>query len=47
MAQPIAPTPTLKGEATRAFLEDMKRPDTPEELLIKQRIRNNPRVKFL
>ena len=47
MAKPIALTPILKGEAAKEFLKDMERPDTPEEVLIKERIRNNRRVKFL
>lgn len=47
MAKPIASTPTLKGNEVKEFLKDMERPDTPEELLVKERIRNTRRVKFL
>ena len=47
MSRPIASTPVLEGEAAKEFLKDMKRPDTPEEKLIKERIRNNRRVRFL
>ena len=47
MAKPIVATPTLEGKAAKEFLKDMKRPDTPKEKLIKERIRNTRRVKFL
>ena len=47
MAKPIAPTPTLKGDEVKEFLKDMERPDTPEELLVKERIGNTHRVRFL
>ena len=47
MSRPIASTPILRGDAAKEFLKDMKRPDTPEEKLIKERIRNNRRVRFL
>ena len=46
MAKPIAPTPTLKGKDTKIFLKEMKRPNTPNENKIKQRIYNGRHVDF-
>lgn len=47
MAKAIASTPTLKGDVAKKFIDDMKRDDTLKEVLIKERIGNNRRVKFL
>lgn len=47
MAKEILTTPTLHGEATKAFLEDMIRPDTNKEKEIKERIKNGNHIKFL
>lgn len=46
MAKPIAPTPTLKGEETKIFLKEMKRPNNQKENKIKQRISNSRHVDF-
>ncbi|ALT67928.1 hypothetical protein [Methanobrevibacter millerae] len=46
MAKPIAPTPTLFGAETKEFLKEMKRPDTPNEKKIKERIENSRHVDF-
>jgi hypothetical protein len=32
MARPIAATPTLYGEDARKFIEEMKKPPTPEHI---------------
>lgn len=47
MAKPIEKTPVLEGDSAKAFIEDMKRPNTPEENIIKERISNRRNVKFL
>jgi hypothetical protein len=31
MARPIEPTPTLKGEDAKRFIEEMKKPPTSKE----------------
>ena len=46
LAKPIAPTPTLFGDETKEFLKEMKRPDTPNEKKIKERIKNSRHVDF-
>lgn len=46
MAKPIAPTPILSGVETKEFLKEMKRPDTPNEKRIKERIKNGRHVDF-
>lgn len=46
MAKPIAPTPTVFGDETKEFLKEMKRPDTPNEKKIKERIKNSRHVDF-
>lgn len=47
MAKNIEKTPTLTGESAKEFLEDMKRPNSPEEEEIKRRINERKLVKFL
>lgn len=47
MAKPIERTPTIEGEFVKEFLEEMERPNTPEEDMIKERIANRRRVDFL
>jgi hypothetical protein len=39
MAKPIEATPTLSGEDTRRFYEEMKKPITPEEIADQERAR--------
>ena len=46
LAKPIAPTPTLFGAETKEFLKEMKRPDTPNDKKIKERIDNSRHVDF-
>ncbi len=46
LAKPIAPTPTLSGVETKEFLKEMKRPNTPNEKKIKERIENSRHVDF-
>lgn len=47
MAKEILTTPTLHGNATKAFLDDMMRPDTDKEKEIRERIKNGNHIKFL
>ncbi len=47
MAKPIERTPILEGESAKEFIKDMKRPNTPEENMIKERIANRRNVQFL
>ena len=44
---PYTPTPTLHGSATKAFLDDMMRPDNDKEKEIKERIKKGNHIKFL
>lgn len=47
MAKAIASTPTLRGNDTKEFLKEMKRPtSTVNEKRIKQRIENSRHVDF-
>ena len=47
MAKEILATPTLRGSATKAFLDDMMRPDNDKEKEIKERIKKGNHIKFL
>ena len=47
MVKEILTTPTLNGDATKVFLDDMMRPDTDKEKEIKERIKNGNHIKFL
>ena len=47
MAKEILATPTLCGSATKAFLDDMMRPDNDKEKEIKERIKKGNHIKFL
>ena len=47
MAKEILATPTLHGSATKAFLDDMMRPDNDKEKEIKERIKKGNHIKFL
>ncbi len=47
MAKEILTTPTLHGNATKAFLDDMMRPETDKEKEIRERIKNGNHIKFL
>lgn len=47
MAKEILATPTLHRNATKAFLDDMMRPDNEKEIEIKERIKNGNHIKFL
>ena len=46
MAKAIAPTPTLRGNDTKSFLKEMKRPNNKKENEIKQRINSSRHVDF-
>ena len=47
MVKEILTTSTLNGDATKAFLDNMMRPDTDKEKEIKERIKNGNHIKFL
>ena len=47
MAKEILATPTLRGSATKAFLDDMMRPDNDKEKEIKEKNKKGNHIKFL
>lgn len=47
MAKPIAATPIFEGEAAKDFFKELKRPNSSKENIIKERIANSRKVKFL
>lgn len=47
IASPIARTPIFEGEVAKDFFKELKRPNSPKENFIKERIANSRYVKFL